>query len=80
MANEKGFKEGWQRSLAKAITYRIIIIILDFTFIYLLTRRVDIAFWFMLASNIYTTIAYFAHERLWDRINWGKEKTSRRGR
>ena len=28
----------------------------------------------MIVSNIYTTIGYFLHERIWDRIKWGKIK------
>jgi uncharacterized membrane protein len=55
----------------KAVTYRIVIIILDFTVIYFLTGRVDVALGFMVISNIYTTAAYFIHERIWNRIKWG---------
>jgi len=62
-----------KRSLVKAITYRIVIIILDFSVIYLLTHRVDVALGFMVISNIYTTAAYFLHERVWNRIRWGIE-------
>lgn len=64
-----------KRSLVKAITYRIIIIVLDFTVIYILTRRVDVAVGFMVISNIYTTAAYFLHERVWNKIKWGIETT-----
>ena len=60
-----------KRSLVKAITYRIVIIVLDFSVIYLLTGRVDVALGFMVISNIYTTAAYFIHERIWNRIKWG---------
>jgi adenylylsulfate kinase len=67
-------KEHWKRSLTKTITYRIVILILDFTAIYLLTGKVETAFGFMLVSNIYTSIAYYAHERIWDRTSWGKKK------
>lgn len=63
-----------RRSLTKAITYRILIIVLDVTVIYLLTRRLDVALGFMIVSNIYTSIAYYVHERLWNRIGWGKTK------
>jgi len=62
-----------KRSLVKAITYRIVIIILDFSVIYLLTHRIDVALGFMIISNIYTTVAYFLHERVWNRIRWGIE-------
>lgn len=65
-------QETLSRSITKTVTYRVLIMILDFSTIYLLTRKVKIAVGFMLASNVYTTIAYFVHERIWDRVKWGK--------
>jgi uncharacterized membrane protein len=59
------------RSVVKAITYRVVIMILDFVTIYLFTKTVKVALGFMIASNLYTTIGYFLHERLWARIKWG---------
>jgi adenylylsulfate kinase len=67
-------KEHRSRSLLKAITYRLIIIVLDVTAIYLLTGKLDVALGFMLVSNIYTSIAYYGHERLWNKIGWGKKQ------
>ena len=75
MERENTFKERATRSLVKAISYRIIVITLDFTVIYLLTRRYDIALGFMVISNIYTAVAYYLHERVWNRIRWGKNVT-----
>jgi len=60
------------RSAAKAVTYRLAIIVLDVTFIYFLTGKFETALWFMVVSNVYTTFAYFAHERAWDKISWGR--------
>lgn len=60
-----------KRSIVKAVTYRGIIIVLDFVVIYLLTGKVATAAGFMIISNIYTTVAYFLHERVWARIRWG---------
>ena len=62
-----------KRSVVKALTYRAFIICLDFTAIYLFTHKVDVAIGFMIVSNIYTTVGYFLHERLWARIRWGTE-------
>ena len=59
------------RSLVKAVTYRILIMSLDFATIYLFTGTARIAFGFMVASNVYTTIGYILHERIWARIGWG---------
>ncbi|MGO9268314.1 MAG: DUF2061 domain-containing protein [Candidatus Binataceae bacterium] len=53
-----------RRSVTKAITYRIVIMSLDFITIYLFTGAVRIAFGFMIASNIYTTVCYILHERI----------------
>ena len=67
-------KEYWRRSLVKAITYRIVIIFLDITVIYLMTGRLDIALGFMIVSNVYTSVAYYFHERIWNKISLGKDK------
>jgi len=75
MERASNFKERATRSLVKAISYRIIVITLDFTVIYLLTRRYDVAFGFMVISNVYTAVAYYIHERIWNRIQWGKNTT-----
>lgn len=61
------------RSFVKAASYRIIILILDFTAIYLFTGQLKIAIGFMIISNVYTTVGYFFHERIWDKIKWGKK-------
>lgn len=60
-----------KRSAVKAITYRLIIMSLDFATLYLLTGRPRVAVGFMIASNIYTTVAYLLHERAWTRIGSG---------
>lgn len=65
-------EETLQRSIVKTISYRIIILILDFVSIYLFTGKVKIAIGFMIVSNVYTTLGYFFHERIWDKIKWGK--------
>lgn len=64
-------KETLSRSVVKTISYRVLIVILDFVSIYLLTGQPKVAVGFMIVSNIYTTLAYFFHERIWDRIKWG---------
>ena len=64
--------ETLRRSVVKTVSYRAVILILDFTAIYLFTGKIKIALGFMIVSNIYTTLGYFLHERIWDRIKWGK--------
>lgn len=61
------------RSLVKAITYRVLIVALDFVSIYVMTRRTEVALGFMVVSNIYTSLVYLGHERLWAHIRWGRD-------
>jgi len=61
----------FRRSFAKAISYRVVIMTLDFATIYIFTGAIKVAAGFMIVSNIYTSIAYLVHERLWAKIQWG---------
>ena len=69
------FHEKHSRSVAKALTYRALIIIADSIVVYLLTRRFDLVAGFVIVSNIYSTVLYFIHERIWNDIHWGKVHT-----
>lgn len=64
--------ETLRRSIVKTVSYRVVILILDFISIYLFTGKMTVALGFMIVSNIYTTIGYFVHERIWDKVKWGK--------
>jgi len=64
--------ETLSRSVVKTVSYRAVILILDFTSIYLFTGKIKVALGFMVVSNIYTTVGYFFHERIWDKIKWGR--------
>ena len=61
------------RSILKTVSYRITIVILDFVCIYLFTGKMKVALGFTIVSNLYTTVFYFLHERIWDKIKWGKK-------
>jgi len=61
--------------VTKAIIYRILIMCLDFGTLYLLTGTIHVAVGFMIISNVYTSIGYFVHERLWAHIKWGIVET-----
>ena len=66
------FREYLGRSVVKAISYRVIVVVADFVAVYFFTGRIEIALGFVVVSNIYTTGLYFLHERFWDRVAWGK--------
>lgn len=65
-----------RRSAVKALTYRVLIMCLDFATIYAFTGMVRVAVGFMIASNVYTTIAYLLHERVWANVRWGINETT----
>ncbi len=65
-----------KRSLVKALTYRVVIVCLDFLVVYLLTHKVEVAVGFLVVSNLYTTVAYFLHELVWAGIRWGMQPKS----
>jgi uncharacterized membrane protein len=60
-----------RRSFVKAVTYRVVIMCLDFGTVFIFTGALRIALGFMIASNVYTTVAYLLHERIWSRVTWG---------
>jgi uncharacterized membrane protein len=70
----KDFYEHSKRSLVKAIIFRILVLISDGIIIFAITHRYDITLSVIILSNFSSTILYFLHERLWNKISWGKYK------
>ena len=63
--DRSGTDESLARSALKALTYRVSIVALDLSALYLFTRKLSVAAGFTAVSNVYTTIAYLLHERAW---------------
>jgi uncharacterized membrane protein len=61
-----------RRTIYKTITYRVIISILHFTVVYFITGRARIALGFVILSSAYSIFIFYFHDRIWDRIKWGK--------
>lgn len=66
------FQVGLRRSIVKAITFRCFIIVADGIIIFILTHRYDLTLGMIVFSNLSSTVLYFIHERIWNRIHWGK--------
>ncbi len=64
--------ETTERSVVKAITYRGVIMVSDGIIIFAITHRFDATIAVIIASNFASTILYFLHERIWNKIHWGK--------
>ena len=63
-----------KRSLVKSIIWRIICIAVSIITAYFLTRKVDLSVAIGTTYNAITMVLYYFHERLWNRLEWGKQK------
>jgi uncharacterized membrane protein len=61
-----------QRSLAKTITYRLISSAIGFLVVWALSNDIKTGAMFSIAELVYKPLQYYIHERIWQRIKWGK--------
>jgi uncharacterized membrane protein len=66
------FHEHAPRSLIKTITYRTLIIISNGLLIYGITANAKLTGEITVGASILSTILYYLHERVWNKIHWGK--------
>ena len=65
-------RETRKRSLVKAITYRIIVTIVAFIIAYWATGSIEKSIHVIIMYLAGSMITYYIHERIWDRISWGR--------
>lgn len=63
------------RSLAKAVSYRVVSVIVDLTLVYLITKRIDLTLGVVVVSNTASIFVYYFHERAWNKIHIGRRPT-----
>jgi uncharacterized membrane protein len=63
-----------QRSLAKTITYRLISSAIGFLVVWALSNDIKTGAMFSIAELVYKPLQYYIHERIWQRIKWGKNE------
>lgn len=61
-----------KRSIAKAITFRALVMVADYVIIRAITHRSDVALSVIIFSNLSSTILYYIHERAWANTLWGR--------
>ncbi len=66
-------KDKHSRTVVKTVTWRAIATITTVGTIYLWTGNIAEALGAGLLANLFKTFFYYAHERLWNRTDWGKE-------
>ncbi len=64
--------EKTSRSIAKAVAYRVLILISDSVIIFAFTHNYKTTLGVIFFSNIASTLLYFFHERAWNKVEWGR--------
>lgn len=66
------YTEKHTRSIAKAISYRIVSISLDLLIIFAITKKADLTLWIVVLSNLVSIFLYYFHERIWNKVHFGR--------
>jgi len=71
---EKLSGEAHSRTIAKAISWRAIATLTTMIIVFLFTRRIILSLGVGLAEVIAKITFYYLHERIWEKISWGKSR------
>jgi len=63
-----------RRSLAKALSWRLLATIITSSIVYAITGQGEFAATVGVADTVCKFFIYFGHERLWNRIPYGRKK------
>ena len=66
--------ESHLRSIAKAVTWRAGGTVVTFAVAWVLTRKFELAAQIGILDTTIKIGAFYAHERVWNRLKFGKEK------
>jgi uncharacterized membrane protein len=61
------------RSFVKSLTWRFIAMLTTFICIYFITGEIKTASAGTLLTNSVNFVFYYYHERVWNKISWGRE-------
>ncbi|MBC8313010.1 MAG: DUF2061 domain-containing protein [Candidatus Cloacimonetes bacterium] len=65
-------KEKHKRTVAKTISFRIVASLLTILIVFTFTKNATISIGIGIVEAISKMIFYYIHERIWDKVNWGK--------
>lgn len=63
-----------RRTIAKTISWRVVTTITTVALVFVFTKELKIALGIGAVDMIVNMISYFIHERIWDKVDWGKHK------
>jgi adenylylsulfate kinase len=61
------------RSLVKSFSYRVFGTLTSFAVVYVITGKGSLATLIAIWETIIKVGVYYWHERLWDRVSWGRK-------
>lgn len=62
-----------KRSIVKAISWRLVATLITTTLVYALTGKIEFAAQIGLADTTLKFLTYFGHERLWNKLPYGRQ-------
>ncbi len=69
--------ESHKRSIAKALSWRLIAVIITTVTAYIFTKEVSVAVSVGVADSAAKLLTYYGHERLWERVSFGRRKPTK---
>ena len=60
------------RSLVKSISWRVIAFFVTLVVVYAITEEATLSIKVAAIANLVKTILYYLHERIWNRLHWGR--------
>ena len=70
------FQDGQPRTISKSITWRALITVNNFVIPYITTGSWQAAVAFLTIATVMNIVIYYSHERVWNRMAWGKLATA----
>lgn len=64
--------ESTKRSIAKTISWRITGSLATFLISYMILGNISVSGTIAIIQLTFNTLLYFVHERIWNKIHWGK--------
>lgn len=66
------FTDNFSRTGTKLFTWRVVITITNFLIVYVVSGSATAGIEFMSIATVINIVIYWFHERMWNRVKWGK--------
>ena len=68
------YSEAKRRSFFKAVSWRIVATLVTLATAYAFTQKASQSLGIAVVAAVVNVLTYYFHERIWNRIGWGKTK------